>query len=327
MIWLIGLLIALLGQAFFSGCETGFVSLQRPRIHNAKKQGCHRAGLVDILLNNPSLTLAVTLLGTNISVVCASMLADKIALLSGINPKTSLVAVPIILTIMMLAVEIIPKNWFRQAPDERLIMFAPLLYVAYLVLYPCAKLLSLFTEKTVQRFAVRGIEDQDPGLLLRDDFRLLLRDSESAGIIDGYAADILDRSVDFYKLKISDVMTGSAQVKSIASSASVNEAVEACRCHNLSKLLIDYGDHVAGCAYGIFSMYDAIFDVDETLWASTTVGELASKASTVFADENAAEVLRAAGAKAVPLLIVLERNSGKQIGIVTLVDVAQQIFV
>jgi magnesium and cobalt exporter, CNNM family len=325
VIWVIGLFVALGFQAFFSGCETGFVSLQRPRIHNAKKQGCRRAGMVDVFLRNPSLTLAVTLLGTNISVVCASMLAGEVALISGMEPKTAFIAVPIILTMVMLAIEIIPKNWFRQTPDERLILCAPLLYVAYILLFPFAKLLSLFTGKTVKLFAVSGVEEKDPGLMLREDFRLLLRDSERAGIIDGEAADILDRSVDFYKLKISDVMTKFEQVKCIAADASVNEAVEACRCNNLSRLTV-FGDIVTGRSGGIFSIYDAIFDLDEALWDSTAVSQLAKNTSTVFADESAAEVLVYARKEAVPLLIVIERNSGKQLGVVTPVDVAEQIF-
>ena len=323
MIWLIGLLIALVAQAFFSGSETGFVSLQRPRIHNAKKQGCRRAGLVDVFLTHPSLTLAVTLLGTNISVVCASMLAGKFALWTGLEPRTAFIAVPLVLTLIMLTIEIIPKNWFRQAPDERLIICAPLLYVAYIILYPFAKLLSLFTEKTVEMFASRGVEGKDPGLMLREDFRLLLRDSERAGIIDSEAADILDRSVDFYKLKISDVMTQSEQVKFVNSTVTVREAVATCRTHNLSRLAV-FDD--APATGGLFSIYDAIFDLDEALWDLTPIGGLVKKASTVFADESATEVLVNARREEIPLLMVIDRNSGQQLGVVTPVDVAKQIF-
>ncbi len=326
MIWLIGLLIALIAQAFFSGCETGFVSLQRPRIHNAKKQGCHRAGMVDVFLNHPSLTLAVTLLGTNISVVCASMLARKFALSVGLEPQTAFIVVPLVLTLVMLTIEIIPKNWFRQAPDERLILFAPLLYLAYIILLPFAKLLSLFTEKTVQLFSSRGVEGKDPSLLLREDFRLLLRDSERAGIIDSEAADILDRSVDFYKLKIGDVMTLSEQVKFINSTVTVAEAVVACRANKLSRLAVLDNDSTTNSNGGVFSIYDAIFDLDEALWNSTPIGGLVKKASTVFADESATEVLVNARREEIPLLMVLDRNSGHQLGIVTPVDVAKQIF-
>ncbi|MCF6176645.1 MAG: CNNM domain-containing protein [Victivallaceae bacterium] len=326
MIWLFCLLLALAIQAFFSGCETGFVSLQRPRIHNAKKQGCRRASMVDVLLKHPSLTLAVTLLGTNISIVCASMLARKFALWTGLEPKTAFVAVPLVLTLVMLTIEIIPKNWFRQAPDERLILCAPLLYVSCIILFPFAKLLSLFTERTVQWFAVSGVEGKDPGLLLREDFRLLLRDSERAGIIDSEAADILDRSVDFYKLKISDVMTRSEQVKFVNSTASVAEAVETCRSNNLSRLVVFDSEANSGNTGGIFSIYDAIFDLDEALWDLTPIGGLVKKASTVFADESATEVLVNARREEIPLLMVIDRSSGQQLGVVTPVDVAKQIF-
>ena len=323
MIWLIGLLFALITQGFFSGCETGFVSLQRPRIHNAKKQGCRRAEMVDVFLSNPSLTLAVTLLGTNISVVCASMLAGKFALWSGLKPQVAFIVVPLLLTLVMLTIEIIPKNWFRQAPDERLIFFAPLLYIAYIILSPFAKLLSLFTEKTVQMFAIHGVEGKDPSLMLREDFRLLLRDSEHAGIIDSEAADILDRSVDFYKLKISDIMTMSEQVKCVDSTITVAAAVATCRAHNLSRLAVFDSETTTG---GIFSIYDAIYDLDENLWHVTPVVELIKKASTVFADESATEVLVNARKEEIPLLMVLDRKSGQQLGIVTAVDVAKQIF-
>ncbi len=327
MIWFGALILSLLTQAFFSGCETGFVSLQRPRIHNACKQGSKRAAMVDFFLRDPSLTLAVTLLGTNISVVCSSILGKRCALWSGMSQELAFVVVPLALTLIMLVIEIIPKNWFRQAPDERLIIFAPLLYIAYIILYPPAKILAIFTKFTVKLFTRNSDDGKDPGLLLREDFRLLLRDSEQAGIIDSEAANILDRSVDFYKLKIADIMTPLEQVKYLTPDTTVAEAVAICRNYQLSRLIIRHPQkNEKEVVKSFFSIYDAIFALDEELWPTVTVQQLSRRLTTVFADESVTSVITHAENNNRPLLAVIDRINSCQLGVVTPIDVARQIF-
>jgi CBS domain containing-hemolysin-like protein len=206
--------------------------------------------------------------------------------------------------------------------------FAPLLYVTYLVLFGPAVMLSWFTE-WIARCLNRDkhTDPKDTIMLIREDFRLLVRESESEGIIDNEAADILDRAVDFYKIKVADIMTPAENVKYIDSSLTVLEAVKKCREHNISRMPVSLNSGRGKSQWwiGIFNIYDIIFELDEAEWGKTKVAETISPAGTVFEDENIAEVLVKAKAAECPLLIVTDRQN-RRLGIVTPIDVSRQLF-
>lgn len=126
MIWFLSAtLFFILLQAFFSGIETGLVSLRRPRVQNEVRKGDKRAEILEFFLDRPSLMLSAVMLGTNICTVCASLMAKKTAIALGFTDNTGLMITTFILTFLLLSAEIIPKDWFRQAPYDRCSLFAP----------------------------------------------------------------------------------------------------------------------------------------------------------------------------------------------------------
>ena len=169
--------------------------------------------MVQYVLERPALMLATTLVGTNICNVCASVLAKEVALEAGMAKSYSVWMVTLVLPILLLFPEIIPKNWFRQSPSERCTLFAPLLMLMFIILYPISKLIALFTSASV-KFFDRDKDNVKPTWIMRDDFRYLIRDSENAGVIDSEAADILDRSLQFHHLQVKDIVMPFRNVRS-----------------------------------------------------------------------------------------------------------------
>ena len=85
------LLFFILLQGIFSGMETGMISVRRPRVEHAVSQGSRSAKLILFFLNNPGIMISTTLLGVNISVVCASLAAKKFAEAIGFTDRKSVV--------------------------------------------------------------------------------------------------------------------------------------------------------------------------------------------------------------------------------------------
>jgi Mg2+/Co2+ transporter CorB len=84
MITIIQLLIiifCMVGAAFFSGMETGVISIHRMRLRHLVRQGSGRAKILQHFLQNPDKLLGSTLVGTNTCVVIISIMAASLAAL------------------------------------------------------------------------------------------------------------------------------------------------------------------------------------------------------------------------------------------------------
>lgn len=329
MIYLLGgLLLAMLMYSFFCGCEIGLISSQKPRVRTLVRKGHRGATIIEFFLNRPHLMLSTALLGTNIALASASVLAARLALDLGFSDNwTTMFVTALSLSIILLIFEIIPKNWFRQAPEERCIFFARLFYAFYFMFSIPSKALAGFTAWFINTFSNQKKSADNAKLLLREDFRILLRDSEEAGIIENEAAEIIDRALDFYNLRVGNIMIPVNKVKTVSSEATVSEAVELCRQYRLSRLLVrnEKIDDLNQQYTSIFSIYDAIFKLDEAQWSKTKVNSCSLKPGAIRPHSELREVLTRA--KAAQCQIVVVRNvKNTPIGIVTPVDVVKRLF-
>lgn len=316
-------------MAFFSGIEVGLVSLRKSRVKHGVKQKIRRAGILDFFIRHPGYMLATTLIGTNICVVCSSNAATRAALSFGYNSPISMVVVTFCMTLMLLVVEIVPKDWFRQQPYQRCLFFAYLLYTAFIILYIPAIIMSTFTSY-VSKLVRRGKKGGDSGQgLMREDFRILLRESESAHIIDAEAADILDRSLDFHDLTAKDILCPIGSVIEIPADMPVAEAVAFCREHGKSRVPVTMDTHVDEINNwkGVFTVYDALFDIPEDEWKTTLVRDCLRPAGTVQEDAGMEAILKAAKSSGTSILIVCADDEAKtHKGIVTPADVIKVLF-
>ena len=323
MIYLPATVIFILLQAFFSGIETGLISLRKPRVLNGVAKNDRRARILLFFMERPSLMLASTLLGTNLCVVCASLTAKHAAIFWGFNGGCGMFITSLLLTFALLAAEIIPKDWFRQDPYRRCSLFAPILYSSYVLLYVPIRLLAGFTDRIV-KLLTHGTTHHNSDLLLREDFRLLLRESEEGGIIDSDNANLLDNAVEFSQTSVREVMIAAPRVHTVAATATVREAVAVCRRSGCSRLPAVAAD---GSWLGIFSLYDAIYQLPETDWDTTAVRQTCRPLVPIPADAELSQIIRCSRDKKSPLLAVADpARPGSFLGIVTPLDVVGYLF-
>ena len=326
MNYLITALIFILIQAFFSGIETGLVSMRKSRVKHGVKQNLRRAKILDFFIGNTGIMLATTLVGTNICVVCAATMTKLAASAFGFDTSLDMFYVTLLLTLLLLGAEIIPKDWFRQYPYHRCMLFAYPLYLSYVILFVPVRIMALFTEFTTGIFS--GCRRRDSSIsLMREDFRMLLHESENAGIIDEEAADILDRSLEFHELRASDILVPVHEVADIPGNLSVLDAVAVCREHGKSRIPVRGNLDEGVCWKGVFSVYDAIFTIPEDEWKRVVVGECLRPLATVSENAVMEDVLVSAKHSDIPILAVHRAaDKGEQIGIVTSRDVLKVLF-
>ncbi|QSH41636.1 CNNM domain-containing protein [Lentisphaerota bacterium ZTH] len=329
MTYFILLIAALILMAFFTGNEIGLISCQKPRIMTQIRKGSRRAAFIDYVLKHPGLMLSTMLVGTNICLASASVFAKRFVVSAGIPAQIGTILISCILPIVMLIPEILPKNWFRQDPENRCLFFAPLLMVVYFILYPISWIMAFITSLSLKIFRADKRTDKT-SLLMREDFRVLIRDSESAGVIDNEAADILDRSLDFYDLRVSDVLTPLDEVIMVPARATVKEAAELCRKYNVSRLPVmsrrEMPDDMRQLNWiGVFSIYKAIFSLDETEWNTIKVEDCMKQLYSLQDSQDIPDVITNAQQLNCRLLAVRD-DENRPVGVVTPVDVSSKLF-
>jgi putative hemolysin len=220
VIYIAAVVCSVAGVAFFAGSETSFVSSNRFRVRSMAKRGVRGASIAQRLLENPATLLSVTLVGTNIFVVLSSSLAT--ALLAGLlGPYAILVSTLAVTAIVLLFGEIIPKAMARTDPEAFLLRAAPGLGVAYLLLYPVARVTSFIASLFVSKASGERV-----GIVTRDEIRALVKEATQSGhgySTHGYAHRVLDLS----RMKVTGVMVPMDEVVCIDEKSTVNEALAA----------------------------------------------------------------------------------------------------
>lgn len=121
------LIILLVLSAFFSGSETGLMTLNRYRLRHKAKEGNRGAQFAELLLSRPDRLLGLILFGNNLVNIAASVLAGVIAM--RLYGESALAWVPFALTpVVLIFSELLPKTFAALHPDRVAI---PSAYIYY----------------------------------------------------------------------------------------------------------------------------------------------------------------------------------------------------
>ncbi len=314
-------------QGFFSGMETGMVSVLRPRAEHAAKQGSRAARRVVFFLHRPGMMIATALISVNISVVMASLMTKKFVESCHFSGSASLFVSSSVLSVLLLATEIVPKNWFREAAFTRCSRFIYVFYAAYLLLYLPVRLFAAFTGFLSAMVGRMHTEKaSEPNVAMREDFRLFLRESCTYGSVDEGTASILDRAMDLPGMLIQRIMIPRNDVPEVPSSMSIREAFNFCRKYNVTKVpvyLDGKGAEHEWC--GVFNIYDAIYSVDEDKWSGLSVSNCSTRLYFIEENLRLGELMERLRFRRIAFFVVHDKDH-KQCGIVRPEDLAALLF-
>ncbi|NQT65910.1 MAG: DUF21 domain-containing protein, partial [FCB group bacterium] len=155
--WIISLFIIILFfilSGFFSGIETGLISLDRLKLEQEAKSNKKKKQILTFL-ENPNQIFGTTLFGTNISLVVVSSLS--IFLINIFNKKSVIIisehtATLIIAGFILVFAEIIPKALYRDFPNKFVSKGFPLLRFFSFIFTPFVKFVSLLNNALAKLF-------------------------------------------------------------------------------------------------------------------------------------------------------------------------------
>ena len=320
--WLAAALFFIVMQGFFSGMETGMVSVMRPRVEHAAKHlpgSSHRRML--FFLDHSGIMISTTLLGVNISVVLASLCFKNFIEALGCSGGLWIAAATGTLSLILLMSELISKNWFRQLPYARCSRCVFMLYGVWLLMKPVVIAFSAVTE-----FLDRKIAGKKPNTetgAMKEDFQLFVRESVGYGSIDSATASILRHVMTLPAVKLADIAVPADSVPGVFADASVSEAFELAKQCGSDKLPVR--SPRTSEVVGIFDAYDAILKFDETAWKRTPVSACMTGIHVLLETDDVSRAVDVARHDRVPLFVIADR-SGMQTGIVAPDRIAELLF-
>jgi len=245
-------LVAVIASFFFSGSETGLVTVNRIRLRGRVRAG--RSGADDLtkLLEKQERTLTAVLIGNNIAVVVGSAVATVMAESEFGSAGPAIAAVAMTLIFLVFG-EMVPKAYFRIKADSVMLFAARPLHIISLILKPLVDLSSVFTRLLF--FVMRT--ERKRHLVTREDVRMILKESGREGVLRSRQREMLEGVIELGSTFVREVMIPLPDVVSISEDSTVGEVRDLLRSkgHTRFPVFRERVDEIIG----LLNVFDVLF--------------------------------------------------------------------
>jgi magnesium and cobalt exporter, CNNM family len=304
-------------QAFFVAAEVALSACDRTRLRTRAAAGDHAAIRAERMLAVPQVTLATTLVGSNLLTLVAVLLLAVQLAMRGISPLWSpLIVVPPLLVLGHL----VPKA-LVQAHAERLVgVLSYPLALASLALRPIVLVVGGYAT-ALTRLART---DRKKAFVTRDELALLI-ESEPRGDKPEISADEREMIANVFELsevRVGELMVPLSEVTALPEDASLAEAAVEIADKQHSRMPI-YRSRVDDIV-GIVHVFDILQAATAKGGSAKTLAELAHPPSYVPETMVASDLLVQLQSEGQHLAIVVDEYGGA-VGIVTIEDLVEII--
>ncbi|MDC9701624.1 MAG: HlyC/CorC family transporter [Alphaproteobacteria bacterium] len=195
--------LLLLLSAFFSGSETALTAASRGRMLQLKKQGNQSAKVISRLMQNRNRLIISLLLGNNLVNILASALLTSV--LINLFGETGVLYTTLIMTLILILAEVIPKTYAANKPDQVSLQIAWIISPFVTILSPLTKAIQYFTQFFLRLLGTSESEKQTL-LSAHDDLRGAIDLHHSEGSVIKVARDMLGGILNLKDLDVSDIM-------------------------------------------------------------------------------------------------------------------------
>ena len=275
---IIGLLVAMLFSAFFSGMAIAFVSSNRLLAEMDKEKNGLSQKAIALFYHHPNNFVSTMLVGNNIALVVYGILFARIfdeTLFYGLSDGMRVTADTLLSTLVVLFTgEFLPKTIFKNNPNSMLTFFAVPAYVCYVLLYPISRFATLLSKGLLRLVGIRMNRDAEGHEFTKVDLDYLVQTSiDNAGNDDeiGEEVKIFQNALDFSETKIRDCMVPRTEIDAVEDTASIEELKQVFIESGHSKIVVYHEDidHIIGYIHS-----SDMFTASKTALASKLMKQL-----------------------------------------------------
>lgn len=308
-------------SAFFSGIETGFISLDKIKLGKDARQDRLKRRML-AFLDNPERLMATTLVGNNVVNVTLTTLIIAFVVpewrSKGIIDLWGEEFAPIITALSVLIFgEIIPKALYR---DHSLVLVSntfPLLNLFYKVMSPAARAVGWLNHIMTGWFGLSS--DESVKVLTREDISFILTENNDVEQLDEPQREMIREALEFNSLQAKNVLVPRMEIEAVPCDMPLEQVLDFARQKGYTRYPVYEGrlDNIKG----ILIIYDVLKYGD---LAGKTAGDIVRKA--YFAPENMdlSALLAALQHNQMSMAVVVDPHGGTA-GIISVEDILEQI--
>lgn len=329
---IIGLLIAMLFSAFFSGMEIAFVSSNRLLVEMDREKDGLSQKAIALFYQHPNNFVSTMLVGNNIALVIYGILFAKIfdtTLFYPLSDGLRVTADTLLSTVVVLFTgEFIPKTIFKNNPNTMLNVFAVPAYVCYILLYPISRFATLLSKGLLRLMGIRMNKDDEEREFTKVDLDYLVQTSiDNADNEDeiGEEVKIFQNALDFSETKVRDCMVPRTEIDAVEDTATLETLKQVLIESGHSKIIVYHEDidHVVGYIHSS-DMFRLPADAAPDALLSTLNPVLVRSISFVPETMFASKLMKMLMQQKRSLAIVVDEFGGTS-GLVSLEDIMEEI--
>ncbi len=314
----VALLLMLVMSAFFSGIETGVISLDRVTLRQKEEKGDQKAIILGRLLQRPERLLATMLVGSNLTEVAATVLflIWAIKLWGGGRAE---ILTPLIMTpVLLILGELLPKAIFRHKADALAPVFARLLDAAVLSFAPVVGNVLRVTNRFTRVF---GRSDKRSPLISREDVRFMFIEGEKKGVIEEEEREMIHGVIDFGMTTVREIIVPRIDMVAVSDESTWEDVCETFEVHRHSRMPVYHEkiDEIVGLIY-VFDLMRAGKPLE-----GRSIKDFIRPIVFIPESKKVHDLLHEFRQKQMFMAIVVDEYGGTA-GLVTLEDLIEEIF-
>ena len=320
---IIGILIAMVFSAFFSGMEIAFVSSNRMLAEMDKDKQKFSSRFLQTFYRHPNNFVSTMLVGNNIALVVYGILFAELfdhTLFKGMDATFTVPADTILSTLIVLFTgEFLPKTLFKSNANRLLTFFALPAYLCYVVLWPISRFSTMLSRIILRILGFKVEKEKSDDAFTKVDLDYLVQTSidnaENEDDIDE-EVKIFQNALDFADTKVRDCMVPRTEIKAVEDNCSLDELMTAFVESGKSKIIVYHEDidHITGYIHSseMFREQEKwLENIQQMPYVPETM--TASKLMQMFLQQKKS------------LAVVIDEFGGTS-GIVSLEDIVEEIF-
>ena len=329
---IIGLIIAMLFSAFFSGMEIAFVSSNRLLAEMDRENNGLSQKAIAVFYQHPNNFVSTMLVGNNIALVIYGILFAQIfdaTLFAPFSDGIRVTLDTLLSTVIVLFTgEFLPKTIFKNTPNTMLTVFAIPAWLCYVILYPISRLATLLSKGLLRLVGIRMAKENEEREFTKVDLDYLVQTSiDNAGDEDliGEEVKIFQNALDFSETKVRDCMVPRTEIDAVEDTATIEVLKQTFIESGHSKIIVYHEDidHIIGYIHS-----SDMFRLDNSAEANSSLFTLHSSLlrEISFVPETmlASRLMKQLMQQKRSLAIVVDEFGGTS-GLVSLEDIMEEI--
>ena len=320
--WIISLFIIILFfilSGFFSGIETGLISLDRLKLEQEAKSSKKKKQILTFL-EKPDLIFGTTLFGTNISLVVVSSLS--IFLINSLNEDSIIkiseyTATLIIAGLIFIFAELIPKALYRDFPNRLVSKGFPILKFFSFIFTPFVKFVSILDNVLAKLFKLP--QHSIYNFVSREDLSFMLSEAKDDGVLHEDQMDMLEDALEFSELDAENVMIHRTDIVAFQLDTSIEEVISIAKEKGFTRFPVYEND--LDNIKGILIIYDLLKQKNhEDLTAADFIRSAFFAPETMDVNKLLSEMQK----EKVSMAIIMDSYGGTA-GVITIEDILEEI--